>query len=249
MVEIRGSYFYDSYVSTKNLREEALWKKRNVINQKIEAHHVPVSRYHPRCFHQGICLGIDRHITVRRTHLFGQGIIRVMSIESSETNSLAYPRLLIDANQIKWCKIHILSLDFDWCLIEVTIKLRIICTSIGSLEWIALPPHSSLMKCKDSYLRRGELKETHFPRDRTRNRSFGPQSYTSSFTMGPWICSSCSIRRSSHSLHEHEVSSQRSCSFLISLSLLGILVSRINPQAHGYRCSFHLRVFQGLSNP
>ena len=29
----------------------------------------------------------------------------------------------------------------------------------------------------------------------------------------------------------------------------GILASRINPQAHGYRCSFHLRVFQGLSNP
>ena len=32
-------------------------------------------------------------------------------------------------------------------------------------------------------------------------------------------------------------------------SLLGILASGINPQAHRYRCSFHLRVFQGLSNP
>ena len=32
-------------------------------------------------------------------------------------------------------------------------------------------------------------------------------------------------------------------------SLLGILASRINPQVHGYCCSFHLRVFQGLSNP
>ena len=32
-------------------------------------------------------------------------------------------------------------------------------------------------------------------------------------------------------------------------SLLGILASRINPQAHEYRFSFHLRVFQGLSNP
>ena len=31
--------------------------------------------------------------------------------------------------------------------------------------------------------------------------------------------------------------------------LLGILASRINPQAHGYRRSFHLRVFQGLSDP
>ena len=32
-------------------------------------------------------------------------------------------------------------------------------------------------------------------------------------------------------------------------SLLGILASRINPQVHGYHCSFHLRVFQELSNP
>ena len=32
-------------------------------------------------------------------------------------------------------------------------------------------------------------------------------------------------------------------------SLLGILASQINPQAHGYRCSFHHIVFQGLSNP
>ena len=31
--------------------------------------------------------------------------------------------------------------------------------------------------------------------------------------------------------------------------LLGILASRKNLQAHGYHCSFHLRVFQGLSNP
>ena len=34
-----------------------------------------------------------------------------------------------------------------------------------------------------------------------------------------------------------------------TLRVLGILASRINPQAHGYHCSFHLRVFQGLSNP
>ena len=115
------------------------------------------------------------------------------------------PRLLINANPIKWFKTHILFLDFDWCPIEVMFTLPIKWTSTGTLGWIALPPHSSLMKCKDSYLRRGELKETHLPHDRTRNRSFGPQSYTSSFTMGPWTFSSCSIRRSSHSLHEHEV--------------------------------------------
>ena len=86
-----------------------------------------------------------------------------MLIESSETNSLSYPRLLIDANQIKWFKIHFLLLDFDWCPIEVTIALHFNWTSIGSLGWI-LSPHSSLMKCKAFHLRKGWV-ETHFPRD------------------------------------------------------------------------------------
>ena len=40
---------------------------------------------------------------------------------------------------------------------------------------------------------------------RTQNRSNGPQSYTSSFIMGLWTFLSCSIWRSNHSLHEHEV--------------------------------------------
>ena len=31
--------------------------------------------------------------------------------------------------------------------------------------------------------------------------------------------------------------------------VLGILASRINPQAHLYHCIFHLKVFPGLSNP
>jgi len=50
VVGIRGSYFYDSTVSTKNFREEALRKKRNRIDQKKrkkrkeKAHHVPMSR-------------------------------------------------------------------------------------------------------------------------------------------------------------------------------------------------------------
>ena len=85
-----------------------------------------------------------------------------MSIESSETNSLAYPRLLIDDNRIKWFKIHILFLDFDWCPIEVTITLHIICTSIGSLGWIVLSPHSSLMKRKSFHLRRGWVERNSF---------------------------------------------------------------------------------------
>ena len=84
---------------------------------------------------------------------FGQGIIGAMPIESSETNSLSYPRLLVDANQIKWFETHFF-LDFDWCPIEVTITLYIIYTSIWRLGWIALP-HSSLMQHEAFHLRRG----------------------------------------------------------------------------------------------
>ena len=113
-------------------------------------------------FHQGICLDNDHCFIVRRTHSFGQGITGAKPIESSEPNSHCYPRLSVDANQIKWFKIHFLLLDFDWCLIEVTIKLRIICTSIGSLEWIALPPHSSLMKCEAFHLTRGWVERNSF---------------------------------------------------------------------------------------
>ena len=105
---------------------------------------------------------IDHRIIVHRTHPVGQGIIEAKPIKSSETNLHSCSRLSIDANLIKWFETHILSLDFDWCLIEVTIKLRIICTSIGSLEWIALPPHSSLMKCEAFHLTRGWVERNSF---------------------------------------------------------------------------------------
>ena len=108
-------------------------------------------------FHKGICLDIDHHFIVGRTHSFGQGITRAKPIESSEPKSHPYPRLSIDANQIKWFKIHFLLLDFDWCPIEVTITLHFNWTSIESLGWIALP-------CDVSLLRKGWV-ETHFPRD------------------------------------------------------------------------------------
>jgi len=108
-------------------------------------------------FHQGICLDIDHRFIVRRTHSFGQGITRAKPIESSEPKSHSYPRLSIDANQIKWFKIHFLLLHFDWCPIEVTIALHFNWTSIGSLGWIVLP-------CEVSILRKGWV-ETHFPRD------------------------------------------------------------------------------------
>ena len=47
-------------------------------------------------------------------------------IESSEINSHSYPRISIDANQIKWIKVHFLILDFDWCPIEVLFTLHFI---------------------------------------------------------------------------------------------------------------------------
>jgi hypothetical protein len=99
------------------------------------------------------------------------------------TNSPSYPQLLIDANRIKWLKIHILFLDFDWCPIEVTITLHFNWTSIGSLGWIVLWSHSSLMKRKAFHLRRGRKKLIPL-RTRTQNRSYGPQSYTFSFIYG-----------------------------------------------------------------
>ena len=52
-------------------------------------------------FHHGICLDIDHHFIVRRTHSLGQGITWAKPIESSEPNSHSYPRLPIDVNQIK----------------------------------------------------------------------------------------------------------------------------------------------------
>jgi len=107
-------------------------------------------------FHQGICLDMNHYFIVRRTHSFGQGIIGAMPIESSEPNSHFYPRLPIDANQIKWFIIYFLLLDFDWCPIEVAIIFHINWTSIGSLGWIVFP-------CKAFHLRRGWAETNWFP--------------------------------------------------------------------------------------
>ena len=123
-----------------------------------------------------------------------------ISIKLSEINSHSNPRLPIDANQIKWFKTHILFLDFDWCPIEVMLTLHFKWTSIGSLGWIAWPP------CKASILTMGWVEKILTPlMIRTQNCSNGPQSYTSSFILGLWTFLSCSIWRSNHSLHEHEV--------------------------------------------
>ena len=84
-------------------------------------------------------------------------------IELSEINSHSNPWFPIDANQIKWFKTHILFLDFDWCPIEVMRTLHFKWTSIGSLGWIALPSHSSLMKHEAFYLRKGWVEWCPFP--------------------------------------------------------------------------------------
>jgi len=82
---------------------------------------------------------------------------RDIAIESREMNLHSNPQFLIDANQIKWFKIHILFLDFDWCPIEVMITLHFKWTSIASLGWIALSP------CKAFILMRGWDEKYSFP--------------------------------------------------------------------------------------
>ena len=112
-------------------------------------------------FRRGICLDLDHHVRSPQDSPFWSRDHRDIPIESSEINS--HPRLPINANQIKWFKTHILFLDFDWCPIKVMLTLNFKWTSIGSLRWIALPTHSSLMKCEAFYLRKGWVERCSFP--------------------------------------------------------------------------------------
>jgi hypothetical protein len=158
------------------------------------------------CFHQGICLDIDHRIIVCRTNLFGQDIIGTKLIESSEPKSHSCPRLPIYAYRIKWFKTHILFLDFDWCLIEVTFTLHIIWTSIGSLGWIAEPPHSSWMKCEAFHQRRGWVERNSFPSWPELRIVLMAHRVTHHLSLwGHERSWSCSIRRPNHPLHEHKV--------------------------------------------
>ena len=125
-----------------------------------EAHHIPVSRQPPRCFTEEYALTMTTMLCPQDSPFWSRDH-RAIPIESSEINS--HPRLPINANQIKWFKTHILFLDFDWCPIEVMLTLHFKWTSIGSLEWIALPSHSSLMKCEAFYLRKGWVERCSFP--------------------------------------------------------------------------------------
>jgi hypothetical protein len=141
-----------------------------------------------------------------RTDHFGQGIIGAKPIESSEPNSHSYPRLPIDANLIKWFKTNILFLDFDLCPIEVTITLHIIWTFIGSLGWIALLPHSSLMKREAFHPRRGWVERNLFPSWLELGIILMAHRVTHPLSLwGHERSWSCSIWRPNHPLHEDEV--------------------------------------------
>ena len=137
-------------------------------------------------FHQRICLDINHRFIVRRTHSLGQGITGAKPIKSSEPNSYAYPRLPIDANQIKRIKNSLLTpwfwlmpnrscnkvsykLNFYW-------KLRMDCFAMQSF-----PPKEGMSWNK--LITFGT---------QTRNRSYDPQSCTSSYIMGSWtfLCGS-----------------------------------------------------------
>jgi len=121
-----------------------------------------VSRQPLRCFHRGICLDLDHRIISPWGSPFWSRDHRAIPIKSSKINSHSIPRLPIDANQIKWFETHILFLDFDWCPIEVMFTLHFKWTSIGNLGWIALPSHSSLIKCEAFYLRKGRVERYSF---------------------------------------------------------------------------------------
>ena len=131
---------------------------------------------------------------------------RAIPIESSEINSPSYPRLPIEANQIKWFKTHILFLDFDWWHIEVMLNHHFKWTSIENLGWIALPPYSSLMKCEAFYLRRGWVEINSFPSwPKLRIVHLAHRVTDPLSLLGHEQFLSYSIRRSNHSPHEHEV--------------------------------------------
>ena len=72
MVGIRGSYFYDSSVSTKNFREEALRKIRNGINPKKTK---KKKRRSPACSYVEVTSKVfsPRNMPRTRTHLLVKG--------------------------------------------------------------------------------------------------------------------------------------------------------------------------------
>ena len=132
-----------------------------------------------------------------------------MLIELSETNSHSCPRLPIDANQNQVVQNSHLTPWF-WLMPDRSYnhssyhlyfcwKLRMYCFVITFIfdETQGFPPKEGMSRNKLIYLG-----------IRIWDRSYGPQSYTSSFIMGPWTFLSYSTWRFSHSFHEHENSSR-----------------------------------------
>ena len=116
-----------------------------------------------------------------------------MPIESSEPNSHSYPRLPIDANQNQVVQNSHLTPWF-WLMpgrsynhssyhLYFCWKLRMYCFVIAFIfdETQGFPPKEGMSQKKLIYLG-----------IRIWDHSYGPQSYTSSFIMGPWTSSFCS---------------------------------------------------------
>ena len=182
-----------------------------------EAHHIPVSRQPPRCFTEEYALTMTTMLCPQDSPFWSRDH-RDILIKSSEIN--LHPRFPINANQIKWFKTHILFLDFDWCPIKFMLTLHFKWTSIGSLGWIALPSHSSLMKCEAFYLRKGWVERCSFPSLPELRIVHLAHRVTHRLSLwGHEQFSSYSIQRSSHSLHEHEVPS---CFFTKLMLILDI---------------------------
>ena len=149
--------------------------------------------------HRGICLDLDHYVISLHDSPFWSRDLRDIPIESSEINlhsildfrSMPIKSSIQNSRLVPWfwlipnrSYVHpSYQMNFYW-------KLRMDCLASmqgfhpkEGLSWKILIP---LMI-------------------RTQNRSNGPYSYTFSFIMGLWTFLSFSIRRSNHSLHEHEV--------------------------------------------
>jgi len=140
---------------------------------------------------------------------------RDLPIESSEMNLHSNPRFPIGANQIKWFKIHILFLDFDWCPIEIMFTLHFKWTSIGSLGWFALSPRKAFI------LMRGWAEKYSFPS--WSELRIVPMAHRVTHSLSLWGYEHSRVALSkdqaSHSMSMKfcSDSSQKPCSSLISL--------------------------------
>jgi len=114
-------------------------------------------------------------------------------------------------------------------------------TSIGSLGWIALPSHSSLMKCEAFYLRKGWVERCSFPSWPKLGIVCLAHRVTHSISLWgyehSWVALSGDQTTHSMSMKFCSDSSQKPCSSLIS-SWSSVVPSRYEPFNH-LRVSHH----------